>query len=240
MILAYVRMSWPVDCRFSREVEPIEVATLIEKGRVRGFDGAPPRDPEKILRRREHVETVEEVATLVAPHVERLMYQCDFYALRKTHISWARQFVNRESVHAQVGHAPQDTEDKYYLDLVDPSQSAQAVWDVFVGEKQLRGAERRRAQLRLAVGAEDSSIQDWPTKANEVDLNVDPVRREAGSHAPAPERKSPQVVDLGAVRRGATPRIRTEDLCITKGLHSTDSGRESGSGWSRPPLGRAG
>jgi len=235
-------MSWPVDRALTGEVEPIEVATLIEKGRVRGFDGAPPRDPVKILRRREHVQAVEEVAALVAPLVERLMHRRDFYALRKTHISWARQFVNRESVMAQVGHAPQGTEDKYYLDLVDPSQSAQAIWDVLVGEKHLRGTERRRAQLRLAAGAETTAnlAHADPEEATKVDPNVDLVTRAAGSHATAAERKSPQVVDLGAVTAGASSEIRTRDLCITNWLHRANSGRERGFGQSKPPLGSVG
>ncbi len=214
MILAFVKMCWPEGCPAAAEVEPIEVATLIEKGRVRGFDGAPPRDPVKILRRREHVQAVEEVAALVAPPVERLMHRRDFYALRKTHISWARQFVNRESVMAQVGHAPQGTEDKYYLDLVDPSQSAQAVWDVLVGEKQLRGAERRRAQLRLAVGAEGmtNSGHAGPEAATEVDPNVDLVAARATEPTVPGKEKRPQVADLRTVSDGTPERIRTSGL----------------------------
>jgi len=220
MILAFVKMSWPAGHALAEEVEPIEVATLIEKGRVRGFDGAPPRDPEKILRRREHVQAVEEVAALVAPNVERLMHRRDFYALKKTHISWARQSVNRESVMAQVGHIPQDTEEKYYLDLVDPSQSSQAVWDVLTGRRQLRGVERRRAQLRLAVGAETSvnTGQVRPAKATEVDPKVDLICQSCGDHSFAGERRSPKVIDSGADRTGASSGIRTQDLCITNAL----------------------
>jgi len=61
------------------------------------------------------------------------------YALRKTHISWARRLVNADSVKLQVGHAPQDIEERHYLDLVDAKKSSQAVWDVLTGSRTLDG-----------------------------------------------------------------------------------------------------
>jgi hypothetical protein len=59
------------------------------------------------------------------------------YCLRKTHISWARQITNPDSVRLQVGHAARDVEEKHYLDLVDARLSSQAVWDVLTGKKKL-------------------------------------------------------------------------------------------------------
>jgi integrase len=209
MILAFVRLSWPRDCPAAGEVEPVEVAALIERGRVRGFDGAPPRDPKKLDLRRRHVQAVEDVAALVAPQVERLMDRRDFYCLRMTHISWARQLVNRESVMAQVGHAPQDTEDRHYLDLVDATLSAQAVWDVLAGEKELRGAGRRREAMRLAAGFDLSpnTGQDGPSQAPEVDLKVDLIAATAAADTITGRPDRAQVLARRAHRHGATPGI---------------------------------
>jgi integrase len=209
MILAFVRMSWPQDCPSAAEVEPVEVATLIERGRVRGFDGAPPRDPKKLSLRRRHVQAIEEVAGLVAPHVERLMERRDFYCLRMTHIRWARQIVNRESVMAEVGHAPQDTEDRHYLDLADATLSAQAVWDALAGERSLRGSDERREAMRLAVGFDLPPVagQDGPPPAPEVDLKVDLIAATAAVNTMAGRPARAQVLARRAHRHGATPGI---------------------------------
>ena len=68
----------------------------------------------------------------------RLLKGLDLYALRKTHISWARRLrVNPDSVKAQVGHGPRDIEERHYLNLVDAQASTQAVWDVLTGTRNL-------------------------------------------------------------------------------------------------------
>ncbi|HEY3323412.1 MAG TPA: hypothetical protein VGP72_23355 [Planctomycetota bacterium] len=61
------------------------------------------------------------------------------YCLRKTHISWARRLVNADTVKLQVGHAPQDIEERLYLNLVVARVSAQAVWNVLTGARTLDG-----------------------------------------------------------------------------------------------------
>ena len=79
------------------------------------------------------------------------------YALRHPHISWARAAgVNVDSIKAQVGHRGGDIEELHYLDarIVDPAASAQAVYEILTGTRELAGAERLEA-LPLAAGAEN-------------------------------------------------------------------------------------
>ena len=71
--------------------------------------------------------------------VARFCENQDMYALRKTHISWARRLVNADSVKLQVGHAPQDVEERHYLDLVDARESAQAVGDMLTAKALAKG-----------------------------------------------------------------------------------------------------
>ena len=77
------------------------------------------------------------------------------YNLKHTHISWARRLkVNPDSVKAQVGHAPQDVAERFYLDLVDLQESPLAVWSVLTGERDLQ-SNHTKADLQLrAVGDE--------------------------------------------------------------------------------------
>ena len=79
---------------FAAQVDPVEVAHLIFSGRQRGFDGAPPRDPKKLATRSEKVRAINGLAKLISPEVAQMMEGRDMYALRKTHISWARRLVN--------------------------------------------------------------------------------------------------------------------------------------------------
>lgn len=72
-------------------------------------------------------EAILQVAKMIREDVWEFMRGRDMYALRKTHISFARRLVNHDAVKLQVGHAPRDTEERHYLDLVDPRESAQAV-----------------------------------------------------------------------------------------------------------------
>lgn len=154
--LAAVRRFWPKDDALAHEAEPVSVAALIFGGRQRGFDGAPPKDPKKLARRARHVQVTEAVAARIGPDVARFCDGHDMYCLRKTHISWARRLVNADGVRSQVGHAPQDIEERHYLDLVDGRESAQAVWDVLTGARSLSGEriEAKPEALALAAGAE--------------------------------------------------------------------------------------
>ncbi len=49
---------------------------------------------------------------------------------------------NEPASKLQVGHAPQDVEERHYLDLVDAKESSQAVWDVLNGTRSLDGTSR--------------------------------------------------------------------------------------------------
>lgn len=213
MALAFVRMCWPTSDPLAQEVQPTEVARMILSGRARGFDGTPPSDPKKIARRRHRVQAVQRVAAKIGPEVARLMENRDMYALRKTHISWARQIANHDSVKAQVGHAPQDVEERFYLDLVDASQSAQAVWDVLTGKIELAGARRRRRFLKLAAGAESAMAR--AEDANEVAPVLAPKTGTSGSDTAGVDAVAPQVRARREDRCGATRGIRTHDLRFT-------------------------
>jgi len=134
MTLAFTRMEWP---SIETTVDPLEVAHVLYMGKHRGFDGAPPRKKEKIEARARHVQEVERVVQMIAPAVQQRLSQRDMYALRATHISWARRLTNPDSVKLQVGHAPRDTEERHYLGMVDASLSSKAVWDVLTGARTL-------------------------------------------------------------------------------------------------------
>ncbi|MCK6474752.1 MAG: hypothetical protein L6R28_23780, partial [Planctomycetes bacterium] len=138
MVLAFVRMHWPAQELMANEVDPVNVAHAIYTGRLRGFDGPRPKDPEKLKARARKSRSVETLAKYLKPRVERQMEGLDMYCLRKTHISWARRLVSPDSVRIQVGHAARDVEERHYLDLVDPSESSQAVWDILTGRKNLK------------------------------------------------------------------------------------------------------
>ena len=158
-ILAFVRECWPAG---EGTLDPVEVAEAIHKGRVRGFDGPKPKDPAKIEKNEAHARRVAALMFQLEGEVQRRLEGKDMYSLRKTHISWARRLVrNHDSVKLQVGHAPQDLEERHYLDLelVDARESAQAVYDVFTRARSLSGETTKRDPMLLAVGAEDLSTE---------------------------------------------------------------------------------
>ncbi len=205
MTLAYVRLSWPKDG--ASNVKPLDVAHAIFSGRPRGFDGPPPKDKEKLAARKQKITTVEALIEKLRPEVEARMRDRDMYALRKTHISWARQLVNPDSVRVQVGHAAQDTEERHYLDLVDPHVSSKAVWDV------LRGVQ----QLTRGSGAYQSRQGSSPVaKLQQVDLKVDLVDKLAEKSNPEPQRKIAQVIVAKAVCKNIPGGTRTHDLRFRK------------------------
>lgn len=148
MVLAFVQMHWPAAEPTAREVDPVNVAHAIYTGRLRGFDGPRPKDPEKLKARARKIRDVEALVKHLKPRVERQIEGLDMYCLRKTHISWARRLVSPDSVRIQVGHAARDVEERHYLDLVDPSESSQAVWDILTGEKNLRNRRHRGEKLQ--------------------------------------------------------------------------------------------
>ena len=213
-LLGFTRLVWPQNIA---NVEPIEVATLFHKGRPRGFDGAPPRDPKKIELRRAHVQAIESVAAEIEPAVSRLMEGVSIYALKSTHLTWARRLVNHDSVRLQMGRAPRDVDERHYLDLalVDARESAAAVWDVLVGRRSLKG-HYRHEPIRIAVGAEVTTGRGGPGQDNKVDPKVDLIRRGGRIDTGRGKRESPQVKDLRADRRGAGDGIRTHDIDLGK------------------------
>jgi integrase len=178
MVLAFVRMAWPQNEIDALTVDPIQVAYLIYKGKHRGFDGAPPKDPAKLKARQKQIAEVELLTAKIAPEVERRLEGRDLYALRKTHVSWARQLVNPDSVKLQVGHAPQDVEERHYLDLVDARVSSEAVWDVLTGKRRLSG-DREQAQnddVALVAGVE---IENLHPNLHHSEIRHEKTRTEA-------------------------------------------------------------
>lgn len=151
MCLAFTRLAWPADAELTQGVDAVNVAHRLLTGAHMGNDGRKPTDPEKIAERVKTYGATEAVALKIKQRVEALMQGCDMYALRKTHISWARRLVNPDSVRVQVGHAGRDTEERHYLDLVDARESSQAVWNVLAGKASLN---RESKVLRIAAGAE--------------------------------------------------------------------------------------
>ena len=181
MILAHVRRVWPAGDPDAAETEPIEVAHKIYTGRARGFDGAPPKDTEKLARRRRKLTAVERLAARLAPEVVAYLVGRDMYCLRKTHISWARRLVGPDAVRMQVGHSARDIEEKHYTGLVDVRTAPQAVWDVLIGRRSLdnnpggKDAQDARQRLRMAAGAEAAPCFASQFSLTEGGSNVAPV-----------------------------------------------------------------
>ncbi|GMV80452.1 MAG: hypothetical protein AMXMBFR7_16360 [Planctomycetota bacterium] len=166
LVLHKVRELWPAELDATQDAEPAEVAYRIYYNKPRGFDGRKPTDPAKVAARKRKLAAVDLLAERLGPDVKRWLIGRDMYALRKTHISWARRLANPDAVREQVGHAPRDIEEKHYLDLVDPRESALAVWDVLTGARSLypnRAEKTRQAPpeaLAKAAGAEGQTFQD--------------------------------------------------------------------------------
>ena len=147
MALAFVKQLWPEDTK--EGVEPYDVMTLLLTGRHRGFDGPAPKLLAKKQARNLRLKLTQQIADAIEPAWSALMERRYMYRTRATHISWARGAdVNRDSVHAQVGHAGVDVEEQHYLALVDPVRSSAAVWTMLSAEEIESGA------LKKAVGAE--------------------------------------------------------------------------------------
>ena len=202
-VLAFVRLA--LAGRGVGDGDAREVAHSIGTGRLRGFDGAKPRDVKKIEAREKHSRSIRTLAASVARDVEGRMENLSLYSLKHTHITWARLFVPYDAVRAQVGHAGRDVEERNYLDasLLCPQDSAEVVWDVLVGRRSLRAPDRE--SKRRAVGAD-------------VDLIRDLTRDEAASNATLASHQPPQVpVGVGDEAGGPT-WIRTRSLGIMSPL----------------------
>jgi integrase len=158
LIYTFVKQAWPAADPRTKLVDPLEVAYRIYHRRIRGFDGAPPTNPAKIALRMERTKAVETLQADLAPGVAAAMVGHDMYALKTTHITWARRLSNADSVRSQVGHAGQDVEERYYLDmnLVNAKESPEAVWDVLTGARTLEGGRNLAPSVpvnELAAGA---------------------------------------------------------------------------------------
>jgi integrase len=184
MVLAFVKLAWPNKPEYS-EVEPVAVAHRLFTGKQRGNDGPPPKDKEKIIARRQYETLVEAVAAEIGAEVHKRLEGRSLYSMRKTHITWARQFVNTDAVKVQVGHAPQDVEERHYLDqgLVDPAKASAAVWDVLLGRLQLHGTNDeiplvapRWTGSTLELEVNRNTLKSGPIVA--PDPKTDPTTRE--------------------------------------------------------------
>jgi integrase len=185
MVFAAVKAAWPDDA--PEGVEPLTVAYELYNGRPRGVDGRMPTDPAKLAERQRRLAATKTVTEAVRPAVEEWMNGRDLYALRKTHITWARRLVNVDAVRVQVGHAPRDVEEQYYVDaaMADPSVSSAAVWDVLTKARDLSGkqCEDQAAKAKRVVCG-------VPVEAEAVPLPA--IRKGKASVAPvlAPEARS--------------------------------------------------
>jgi integrase len=204
LVLAAVRLHWPKD---PTEVDEFAVADAIYCGKVRGFDGAPPRDKEKLAKRKRIVESVTAIVERIKPDVVRWMEGRDMYALRKTHISWARRLLNNiDSVKAQVGHGPQDIEERHYLDLrfVNARESSLAVWSVLNGER------------TMDVNAFGDSFYTTPKGgvSGSMDYRTDYERKNPKKELGSTALPGSQSIEDKGLKNGSPCWIRTSDQGI--------------------------
>jgi len=194
--LAFVRAAWPANDPLAIELKPVEVALAIYKGRLPGFDGPPPRDPVKIAARDKKREMLSKLIEKLKSDVETKLENRPMYSLRHTHISWARRLVNLDAVKAQVGHAGRDIEEKHYLDMqfVDASESAQAVWDVLTGVRDISVKKPAVGPVQKMAPVVAPDAEKSPENKNEhPDLEL-------------------EVVGAGGVETGGLDGTRTRDL----------------------------
>jgi integrase len=213
--LGLTTIEWPDNVE---DVEPIEVSHVLFTGRMRGYDGPAPTNPKKIELRRVHQQRIAELAEQIGPVVRKKMERVSVYSLKATHITWARRLVSPDSVRVQVGHAGRDVEERHYLDvdLVNPKDSAQAVWDVLTGARSLDGGYRSpaKAVVGLSVVPHDDS-EDQPATKQVVPNLAPKPHRHRKSCSPRTETR-PQPVAPQEDRSGAGEGIRTLDFRLGK------------------------
>ena len=146
-------------------------------------------------------DAVTKMAIELGPFVAARLKGRDMYTMRKTHVSWARQLVNHDCVMAQVGHAPSDTEERAYLDLVDASVSSQAVYDVLVGKLELPSVTREKAMaIKLEKMTEkDSKRPESGQDSAKISKTSKPTTRFA-------KRTKTQTIAATNVKNGVTER----------------------------------
>ncbi|MCK6470904.1 MAG: hypothetical protein L6Q80_09245 [Dehalococcoidia bacterium] len=218
MVLAFVRLEWPRNDPLAAEIDPFEVAHCVFMGRARGFDGAPPKDPFKLVQRKRKLAALEALVAKVGPLVKRRLEGADMYALRKTHITWARRLTNIDSVKAQVGHAAGDAEERHYLDLrlVDAGASSKAVWEVLTGTQNLAGERQEAIPFSLAAGAEESV--KCLEMAPKVAPGVAPLGRLDEKRPGRGRSRTSQPVGKSGIYNGAGEGARTLDFDLGKKL----------------------
>lgn len=149
----------------SPQVEPLEVAYRLHHGRCQGLGGNPALVPAAKREAKDlRDQVVERIAKDMRAVVDYEVQDLYLYRLRHTHQSWAEAAnVTSASIDAQIGHVPASTGGRIYRDprLVDPSKSAEAVWEAL--QKVRRARSEAKETVRKAVGAE----------LQPVDLNVD-------------------------------------------------------------------
>lgn len=207
MVLAFVRLEWPKDDLVAASIEPVEVAHLIYHGRQKGYDGAPPRDQEKIRERKQHMQDVEVLAAELTPKVEARLKDRDMYCLRKTSRSWAEQLCNRNSIRLQMGRAAEDIDERHYIDLIDPHLASEAIWDVLTGAKLLRH-QQRAAILPMRPTADGKSGHPLAIESTEREYETGPNASKYGRTSRAA--KASKNIPGG---------IRTSDLSLRRITH---------------------
>lgn len=155
-ILAFVRQLWPALFGRPEGVEGSDsalqyaVAFRLYAGKPRGFDGPAPSTPRKLALREEKErlrKQVEDLALAMQPEIDQLLDRRDMYSLRSTFVSWARRRGFVDACKWQTGHAAEDTQERYYLDLVDASPAVDAVWEILTGRRDLAGKLTEPADL---------------------------------------------------------------------------------------------
>jgi integrase len=159
LCLSIVKSNWPDEV--PENIDPADVSFAIARGILKGDDGAPPRDREKLRERALKAELVAKLANDLKPVVERVRRGRTMYNLRHTHQTWAEAAnVAPGNIDIQIGHSSRGSGAQSYraANLMNPLSSAQAVWDY------LTAALKPIAEpLRAAVGAEADLVTKFVT-----------------------------------------------------------------------------
>ena len=203
---AFVQMLWPAQDHRTDFATPLEVTQSIYKGSPVGLSGPKPTDGEKKALRAKRRASIDTLTEMLKPQVEKLLADRPVYALRHTHVTWARRFADYDAVRLQVGHAGQNIQEQHYNDgeFVDAGLASEAVWHVLTGAKVIQKRETAQAVLPVAVG------QVAPVLA--------PVEKNTQIGVKEPAQSSLQVKEGKGEGRNASWRTRTSDPVIKSHL----------------------
>jgi integrase len=204
--LAAVRLDWPSEMPEALTVKPIEVCNAILKGKIK-LCGAPPRTAEAIEKRDQKIAAIQTVLNHLKPLVETRLQDRPMYSFRKTHRTWAKQFVGDDAVRLQCGWASAEISEKHYLDddFNDAGESAAAVWKVLIGELQLKSERLAGGGVLNAKPAMTGPLLAPLAETNEKRRNIGVA-------------SSSQVFAVKGKRVNAPWRTRTSDPVIKSHL----------------------